>query len=710
MATKWSRHGENLKMASFVEASEIPRTATKTLALVGQPNVGKSLVFFRLTGHYVSCSNYPGTTVELYRGTAQIGGQSWQVLDTPGVVDLASSAEAEQVTRDLLLFGGADVVIQVADAKNLERTLLLLVQLAELNVPMVLNLNLADERRARGLDYSVAELSRQLGIPVVETVATTGEGLDTLREAVSEAQVPRVEVSYGPALEPALLAMDEVVRGRVRTGHVIEIQTGPSCHCSGGVVSGNGQGSITGRGLPALLLALPPENATGLLGKLDLSPEEQERIKRLSADVRAKTPRLSYEIAVARQKVAAKILTKSPLRRNEDRVRNESVLRSRAPRWVERLGRWTVHPLWGILILLGVLYGMYQFVGNLGAQVMVDLLEETVFGHYINPALIAVTDHYLSIPFLQDLLVGEYGVLTMALTYSLALILPIVTTFFLAFGFLEDSGYFPRLTVMAHRVFRGMGLSGQAVLPMILGLGCDTMATMTTRTLETRKERVIATLLLALGVPCSAQLAVLLAMSAAVSPWILIGVLGSVGLQMIIVGRLAAHLLPGEAAAFIMELPPLRWPQWRNIVAKTRLRLVWYITEVVPLFVVGTLVLFVMDKVGTLVAVQAAARPVVNGLLGLPAEAATAFVMGFFRRDYGAAGLYQLQQGGGLDAVQLLVSMVVITLFVPCIANFLVIVKERGWRTAAAIVAFILPYAVLVGAVVNAVVRAVLRG
>jgi len=705
---------EKVKMANFLETPQIHVTATKTLALVGQPNVGKSLIFFRLTGHYVSCSNYPGTTVELYRGAAQIRGQSWQVLDTPGVVDLASSAEAEQVTRDLVLFGGADVVLQVADAKNLERTLLLFIQLAELGVPMVLDLNLADERRARGLDYSVAELSQELGVPVVETVATTGEGVEALREAVLEARVPRLKVDYGPQLEPAVLAMEELVQGQARAGHGIEIQTTSSCHCSGhcggGGVSGNGRGPITGRGLPALLLALSPEHAPGLLGKLDLSPEERKGVQRLSAEVRAKTPRPSYEIALARQKVAARILTKNPPRRTEDRASKARVSGSRSSHWGERLGRWTVHPLWGTLILLGVLYGMYQFVGNLGAQVLVDWLEKTVFGLYVNPALIALTERYLPILFLRDLLVGEYGVLTMALTYSLALILPIITTFFLAFGFLEDSGYFPRLTVMAHRVFRGMGLSGQAVLPMILGLGCDTMATMTTRALETRKERTIATLLLALGVPCSAQLAVLLAMSAAVSPWVLIGVLGSVGLQLIIVGRLAAHLLPGEAAAFVMELPPLRWPQWRNIAAKTRLRLVWYVTEVVPLFVLGTLVLFVLDKIGFLMAVKSGARPVVEGLLGLPAEAATAFVMGFFRRDYGAAGLYQLQQAGGLDAVQVLVSMVVITLFVPCIANFLVILKERGWRTATAIVAFIVPYAVLVGAVVNALVRALLRG
>lgn len=697
-------------MATLMQQCPAPVRAARTLALVGQPNVGKSLIFFGLTGQYVSCSNYPGTTVELFRGMTEIGGQSWQVLDTPGVVGFASSSEAEQVTRDLLLFGDVDAVVQVADAKNLERTLQLFVQLAELGLPLVLDLNLTDERRARGVDYSVAELARQLGVPVVETVATTGEGVNALREAILEAQVPRLRVEYGSHMEPAITALEEEVRGCASRGHDVEIDMASCCRGSRKNGSRNSRAEIPARGLADLLCALSPEDFPGLLRKLDLSQEAQERINRLAAEARDQTLRPSYEIAVARQRVVARLLRENPVHRTDDRARGGSVTGGRRSPWSERLGRWTIHPLWGTLILLGVVYAMYQFVGNLGAQVLVDWLEETAFGQFINPTLIALTERYVPLPFLQDLLVGKYGVLTMALTYSLALILPIVTTFFLAFGFLEDSGYFPRLTVMAHRIFRGMGLSGQAVLPMVLGLGCDTMATMTTRALETRKERVIATLLLALGVPCSAQLAVLLAMSAAVSPWVLIGVLGSVGLQLVIVGRLASHLLPGDSAPFIMELPPLRWPQWRNIFAKTRLRLVWYVTEVVPLFMVGTVVLFTLDRVGFLMAFQAAARPAVEGLLGLPAQAATAFVMGFFRRDYGAAGLYQLQQAGGLDPVQVLVSMVVITLFVPCIANFLMIMKERGWRTAVAIVAFIVPYAVLVGAVVNFLVRAGLRG
>lgn len=358
-------------MGTVAEQSRIQGTARKTVALVGQPNVGKSLVFFRLTGQYVSCSNYPGTTVELFRGTTQIGDQSWQVLDTPGVVGLTSSSEAEQVTRDILLFGDVDAVVQVADAKNIERTLQLFIQLAELGLPLVLDLNLTDERRARGLEYSVADLARQLGIPVVETVATTGEGLEALGRAISEARVPQVRVEYGSPMGSAIKTLEKETRGCAWAGQDLEINTGSCCTRKREAVGGNGQGRNHGPGLAALVLALPPQGVAGLLGKLSLSQDARERIDRLVADVRARTSRPSYEIAVARQNAVARILRESPLRRREDGARKAGVPDVVRSGWVGRLGRWTVHPLWGTLILLGVLYGMYQFVGNLGAQVLV---------------------------------------------------------------------------------------------------------------------------------------------------------------------------------------------------------------------------------------------------------------------------------------------------------------------------------------------------
>src|SRR5262249_6370453 len=226
----------------------------------------------------------------------------------------------------------------------------------------------------------------------------------------------------------------------------------------------------------------------------------------------------------------------------------------------ERLEGAATHPVWGLPVLAAVLWLAYEFVGGFRAKTLLQLLENGLFNGWINPAATAFFDAHVPWSFLHDLIVGPYGVLTMALTYSLALVFPIVGTFFIAFGLLEDSGYLPRLAVMVNRVFKKMGLNGKAVLPMVLGLGCDTMATLTTRILETPKERLIVILLLALGVPCSAQLTVVVAMLGGLSPvaiaiWAVV-VLGVI----VVVGRLAAKVLPGRGSDFVLELPPLRLP------------------------------------------------------------------------------------------------------------------------------------------------------
>ncbi|MCC6503126.1 MAG: ferrous iron transporter B, partial [Deltaproteobacteria bacterium] len=287
----------------------------------------------------------------------------------------------------------------------------------------------------------------------------------------------------------------------------------------------------------------------------------------------------------------------------------------------------------------------------------------------------------------------------------IAIVLPIVSFFFIFFSFLEDSGYLPRLAVMVDRIFRMMGLNGKAVLPMVLGLGCDTMATMTTRILETKKERMIVTLLLALGIPCSAQLGVILGMLGSVSVGATVLWAAIILLVLFIVGFLASKVLPGQTSDFILEIPPMRMPQLSNMGLKTLVRVEWYLKEAVPLFIIGTFILYVLDKTNGLVAMQAAAAPVVVTLLDLPAEAANAFIIGFLRRDYGAAGLLAMQRDGMLDNVQVVVSLVTMTLFVPCIANLLMIVKERGLKAAIWMSVFIFPFAVLVGAIVNFLIR-----
>jgi ferrous iron transport protein B len=428
---------------------------------------------------------------------------------------------------------------------------------------------------------------------------------------------------------------------------------------------------------------------------------DADRLGRLE-DVRQRLRRafredVAFIIADCRMRVASRVAAAVTIR---------GPLHSPRGGVARRLERLTTHSLWGLPFLAAVLCACYLFVGVFGAGTLVDLLEEGLFGRWINPAAIALSERFVPWPWLRDLLVGPYGVVTMALTYALALILPIVGTFFIAFGLLEDAGYLPRLAVMLNRAFKKIGLNGKAVLPMVLGLGCDTMATLTTRVLETPKERLIVILLLALGVPCSAQLAVVLSLLGALSPLASLIWAAIVIAVIALVGRLAARVLPGRGSDFVLELPPLRWPRPGNILVKTLARIEWYLKEAVPLFVLGTLILFAADRLRLLGAVEAAVEPVLRGALGLPRETAEAFVIGFLRRDFGAAGLYRLAASGRLDAVQVLVAAVTITLFIPCVANFFMIVKERGWRTGLAIAAFILPFALAVGALLNLALRA----
>ncbi|MBI4055534.1 MAG: ferrous iron transporter B [Elusimicrobia bacterium] len=374
---------------------------------------------------------------------------------------------------------------------------------------------------------------------------------------------------------------------------------------------------------------------------------------------------------------------------------------SGADRFLESLGRLCLRPWPGYLLAGAVLWGLYEFVGVLGAQTAVNFLEKTVFGSWVNPPLARAMEAIFPWVFVRDFFVGQYGVFTMALTYAFAIILPIVTTFFLALGILEDSGYLPRLSVLLNRFFKMVGLNGKAVFPMILGLGCGTMAVLTTRILDTRREKILATFLLALAVPCSAQLGVILGMTAGASGsvllvWLLVMVGSLLG-----TGALASRILPGAAAHFILEIPPMRFPQWSNLFRKVGARLKWYLREVLPLFVYATAALFLLDAFGLLKDVERLASPFVSGTLGLPEEAAGAFLVGFFRRDYGAAGLYQMQRQGLLSLRQSAVALVAITLFMPCVAQWLMVVRERGMGAALAISGTVLMYAVAVSAALN---------
>ena len=642
------------------------RQAHKKVILIGNPNVGKSVIFGFLTGHYVTVSNYPGTTVEVAEGRARYGDRTETVVDTPGINSLLPFSEDEVVTRDILLSEYPRLVVQIADAKNLRRALFLTVQLAEMRLPFVLVLNMMDEAHAQGVKLDAKRLSRQLGVPVVKTVAIKKQGLDDLTLTIQD--VPRassLEVRYAPEVEEAV---EEIVALLPETG-------------------------ISRRALALMLLAGDASLKKRFRWQLD--PEAVGQIERIRQELEAQLDR-----------PVASVINQRRLQKADEIFYTVFHSREHAGYGLkDRLSAVSMHPVWGFAVLALVLYGLYQFVGVFGAGTLVDFLEETVFGKYIEPALTHAVGSLVPFAWLREMLVGEYGLLTMALSYAVAIVLPVVATFFLAFGLLEDTGYLPRLAVMLNRVFRTLGLNGKAVLPMVLGLGCDTMATLTTRVLESRKERILVTLLLALGIPCSAQLGVILGLLGGLSfsaVWVWLLCISGV---LVVVGYLASKVLPGERSDFVMELPPFRRPSLSNIAVKTTARIEWYLKEAVPLFFLGTFVLFLLAKSGGLAVLQKWAAPVVTGFLGLPESTTQAFLVGFLRRDYGAAGLFDLARQGLLTPTQIIVSLVTITLFVPCIANFFVIIKERGWKTAVAITLFIFPLAFLVGGALNYVLN-----
>lgn len=634
--------------------------------LIGNPNVGKSALFGLLTGKYVTVSNYPGTTVEVTYGNAVLNRKRTLVIDTPGVNSLVPMSEDEKVTRDILLTDRAGVVVQVADTKNLRRGLLITLQLAEMDVPFILDLNMDDEAKSRGILIDQDKLSDLLGIEVVKTVAIRRSGIDKLLKGVQN-----------PRPSSMLARYDETIEGGIRDISALLPEA-----------------NISRRSLALMILA-GDESLKGWLHS-SLQDHVIVEIEKIRQEVQSKfNNSLGYLINQRRLKKADEILAQ--VLSLHEAGKGSAVAFT--------IGKWSMHPVYGIPILLAVLYLVYQFVGVLGAGTAVNFLEKTVFGEYLNPWAEKIVHVILPFKFLQELIIGEYGLVTMALTYAIAIVLPIVGFFFFAFSLLEDSGYLPRLAVMVNNVFKIMGLNGKAVLPMVLGLGCDTMATLTTRILETKKERILVTLLLALGVPCSAQLGVILGLIAGLSGIATAVWLGTVAAVMLLVGYLAARVIPGKPSDFVLELPPIRVPQLANILVKTAARVQWYLKEAVPLFILGTLILFISDKIGALDYIRNVTDPIVVSFLGLPSKAAEAFVIGFLRRDYGAAGLFSLAKQGLLDPVQIVVSLTVMTLFVPCIANFFMMVKERGLKAALYMVAFIFPFAFGVGGILNWILR-----
>ena len=359
----------------------------------------------------------------------------------------------------------------------------------------------------------------------------------------------------------------------------------------------------------------------------------------------------------------------------------------------------TVNPITGFPLAIIVLYvGLYQFVGQFGAITLVNHLEG-FFTNKINPWFNGVTAQIMIGTIWQDLFANDYGIITLGIRYAIAIVFPIVLTFFLMFSLLEDSGYLPRLSILADRLFKALGLSGRSLIPITLGFGCGTTATLVTRTLESKRERVITTLLLALVIPCSAQLGIILGLLSQ-NPLALLIWVCLMTIIFLLVGLLTAKIMPGNSSCFYLEIPPLRLPSFKSVMLKTYWRLKWYLKEIIPLFILASVLIWFGKLTGLFDLLLGVLEPIMVNL-GLPKETATIFLYGLFRRDYGAAGLFDLYQKGILVGRQLVVAAVTLTLFIPCFSQFEFIFKERGLKATVVMTSFILAFGFFMGYLLN---------
>ena len=622
----------------------------KNVLLIGSPNVGKSLTFNKLTGLTAMVSNYPGTTVDIDEGNFTYENKTVHITDPPGLYDLNTITEEERVAKLLVLDKRFDLMVHVLDAKNIEKSIDLTLQLIDAGKEVILVLNMMDELEKMGASVDAKALSHELGIPVVLTSAAENKGLDELKhtivnydsiedEILNESK-NLLDVDYGRSIEIAISEIKNSIRGDY---------------------------PVSKRYLAVSLLE-GDEDSENLV-------KETEDYDELSKVI--ETQRAKFDEPV-------KYLTKLRLADYAKYIKSnfttiDSVSSLDEDSFGERLSRIMIHPIYGFFILILVLYfGLYLFVGVIGAGILVDFLQDIVFGEYINPIVIDLVIHNIPWVPIQELIVGPYGIVTLGITYGFGIILPIVSLFFIVFSILEDSGYLPRLALLVDNGFKRIGLSGRSVIPFVLAVGCGSMATMVTRTLETRRERNIATMLMALTIPCSAQLGVIMALLSARPKSVLIW-FGVILFNFIVVGVLAKKFVPGAQPSFFMELPPLRWPKLSHIAKKTWTRLVMYIKELIPIFIAISVIIWALDLLGIFQVVIAAIEPIVHAI-GLPDQTSASFVLGFFRRDFGAAGLMSINNQ--LTGVQLLVASITLTLFLPCVAQFIIMIKERGIKLA----------------------------
>ena len=612
-------HGHCLGCVSEQKASK----KQTRIALVGNPNVGKSVIFNAISGFYVEISNYPGTTVDITRAETNWG----EIIDTPGVYSLGTTSDDERVTLNTIQ--DVDMVVNVIGATSIDRDLFLTQQLIDLGLPLIVVVNQIDEAEKSGLKIDCEKLAAELDIEVIPAVATKKQGILNIVKAIA-GQKARISPSRTPGLE--------AVNGAKAEQKIMREK----------------------------LLGMEALEAGNSAEKMQIYQKRVAKITRLLEEsTSSRVPEIS---------------------------------------WGERIGNWLLNPWIGAFVAVFMLYALFELLGVLVAGNLVDyifnLLEET----YV-PWITSLVQNLIPLSLVDELLVGEFGVLTMSVKIIFAVLLPLILAFYLFVSLLEDSGYLPRLAVLTDNILSKIGLNGRAVIPLLLGFGCGAMGTVSTRILGTARERTIVTAILGITIPCAAQQGIIIAMLAAVGGLkVWFAYLAIIGVVMIVSGSVLNKLLHGQSSDLLIDLPPIRLPLLRNIVQKTAFRVWNFLSEAVPLFIISSMIITVLGWLGFLAWLQNFLEPVVVTLLHLPAQFSDIFVMGLIRRDFASVGILDMtglnQSVRILSDLQILTASVVITLFVPCVAALIVIFKERGWKEALLLWFGTFAISILVGAIV----------
>lgn len=563
------------------------------ILLVGNPNVGKSALFSRLTGTRIIASNYPGTTVEFTRGHLKLGNEQAEIIDVPGTYSLEPTSAAEKVAVEMLKEG--DLIINVIDATNLERNLNITLQLLERPTPVIIALNMWDDAHHRGVNIDATKLEELLGIPVVPTVGVTGQGIKNLVSRLTEAKSP--QITY---------------------------------------------------------------------------PSDDERWSRVG-------------------KIVSQVQS----------------LSHRHHTWRDVLEDVSNHPLGGAIIAILVIFTTFWVVHLVG-EGLIDYITDPFFNRLWTPLLMKLSPILGSGGFWHDILVGKLingkinylqslGLLSTGLYIEFGAVLPYIVSFYLALGLLEDIGYLPRLAVLTDTILHRLGLHGYAIIPTILGFGCNVPAIMATRILEGRKQRFIAATLISIGIPCAALQAMIIGLVGKQGMQYVAIVYGSLFISWVIIGLILNRTVKGFNPELLVEIPPYRFPPWRAVGEKLWLRISEFIKEALPIVLGAVLVVNILYILKIFDFIANIAAPVVSGLLGLPKETVVALVIGFLRKDVAVGMLAPLS----LTAKQLVISCTVLAMSFPCVATFAVLARELGAKDMLKATGIMIVAALVVGGLQN---------